>query len=176
MSNIFFNTCKKFLLLFVYKRVNVDSRYWKSSLKIKVVPKNTVSFDIKSKKIFLVFSKTWQWILDTLCIPQSHWSPKIFKANHHRKYTKVWGYVVFYICCLMWFFWLKRSDHPIFFLTLEITKITKMTVLIVDKMALECTRRPGTVWFMHCIFVISVVVGLIRVKKNVFIALVNILN
>ena len=70
--------------------------------------------------------------------------------------------MVFYICCLMWFFWLKRSDHPIFFLTLEITKITKMTVLSVDKMALECTRRPGTVWFMHCIFVISVVVGLIR--------------
>ena len=86
------------------------------------------------------------------------------------------GYVVFYICCLMWCFLTKKKRPPNFLSNPWDNKNNKMTVLSVDKIALECTRRPGTVWFVHCIFVISVVVGLIRVKKNVFIALVNILN
>ena len=42
-------------------------------------------------------------------------------------------------------------------------------VLNADQMILECTKRPGIVWFIQCISVIDVIVDLVRVKENVFI-------
>ena len=50
---------------------------------MKIVLKNALPFDTKSKKAsYLVFPKT-------LCIPQGHCWPKILKAKHDRKDIKL---------------------------------------------------------------------------------------
>ena len=51
----FLKTSDKFLLLLVYQRVPADPRYLKSYTKIQIVPKSTLSLDIKSKKLFILF-------------------------------------------------------------------------------------------------------------------------
>ena len=44
-----------------------------------------------------------------------------------------------------------------------------------DQMILDC-KRLGTVFIIHCISVISVVMNLVQVKENVFSMIANILN